>query len=69
MATITLKNASQVNIHGHRPGDVFTIEVDKAGIPTELLWRKRLKDEQNYNLGDIVRVSPAATTPIKKEDK
>ena len=57
MATITLKNASAVSIHGKRPGDVFDIEVDKDGVPMELLWRKRLKDEQEHKLGDIVIVT------------
>jgi hypothetical protein len=64
MATLTLKNASSVNIHGKRPGDEFEIETDDEGTPLDLLWRKRLKDERDFSLGDIIVVA----TSNEKED-
>lgn len=56
MPLLKLKNASPVTIHGKRAGEVFTIVVDDDGVPLDLVWRKRLRDEARLRLGHIVPV-------------
>jgi hypothetical protein len=61
MPTIALKNASPVTIHGKRPGQVFHVDVDASGTPLDVLWQRRLLDEQLYRSGHIV---PAPVKPV-----
>ena len=53
--TLLLKNASRVVIHGKRPGETFRVACDAEGVPLDQLWRRRLRDEERYGTGHIVR--------------
>lgn len=75
MPTLTLKITGDTPVHGKKPGDTFDIETDADGIPTDILWRKRLSDEVKFKTG-VVSVltqpapqSPASTSTPKKEQK
>lgn len=65
MKTITLKIIGPTTLHGHKPGDVFEVPVDADGVPTDLLWRRRLADEKKFNVGVVSVVTgsePASVT-------
>lgn len=60
-----LKIIGTASVHGRKPGDVFDIETDADGMPTSVLWRKRLSDEAKFKTGavEIVKDEPAVTAP------
>jgi hypothetical protein len=71
MPKIKLTNASDVIIHGKRPGDTWLTETDADGVVLDPLWRKRLKDEENFGVGAIIKVVPevpAATQPVAESN-
>ena len=42
--TARLRICGPVSIHGQKPGQDFEVPADTAGVPLDLLWRKRLAD-------------------------
>jgi len=60
MPKLTLKNIGQVALGGKRPGEQFAIDCDEDGVPTDIYWRRRLRDEEVHNCGVIVVVASPA---------
>jgi hypothetical protein len=44
MPKAVIENKSSVNLHGLRPGEKKTIEVDKNNTPLDKEWRRRIRD-------------------------
>lgn len=68
MPKIRIKNTATVPLNGKRPGEVFYIDVDDDGVPLELFWRKRFRDqdvERGYLTLLDPPVKPAAVVPDK----
>lgn len=67
MAKITIKNNSPVTIHGLKPGNSMSIEVDRDGIPFSRNWRRRLADSPID--GAITIVKPEKEKKTSKTEK
>lgn len=52
-----------VSLGGKRPGEVFTLKCDDAGVPLEAYWRRRLNDEALYGCGAVARHQPGQSVP------
>lgn len=60
---------ANLNVHGKKPGDEFTIETDSSGIPLEQKWRNRLKDTKMDGCITILKQKSEAKTEKKGRDK
>ncbi len=52
---------------GYEAGRVVTVQVDRAGVPLEKFWRRRLKDAEIDNCVEKVKATPAK--PKQEQDK
>lgn len=68
MAKVAIKNNSPVTIHGLKPGNTMTIEVDRKGKPLDRNWRRRLADSPiDGAITVVVQAEPQKKKPSKKE--
>lgn len=67
MTTKRLKITGSLPIHGKKPGDEFEIEVDADGIPLDILWRKRLADEERHKVGAVAVITSSTPTHTGQE--
>jgi hypothetical protein len=58
MPKLKLTITGPAAIGGKNPGDVFNIEADEDGVPLDIFWRRRLRDEDLYAPGAVARVLP-----------
>lgn len=63
--TIDLKVMTGFPLHGVKPGNVVSVEVDKDGMPFDRKWRKRLIDSKIDGCVEIVK---SKTTTKKDKD-
>ena len=53
MSMLKLKISGQVPLGGKRPGEIFMLEMDDEGLPTDQYWRRRLNEEDKYHVGAL----------------
>lgn len=58
---IRLKNIGSLPLHGKMPGEVWDVDTDNDGRPTDALWRKRLYDEEKHKVGVVAVVEGTST--------
>lgn len=58
MEEVIIKNNSNVAIHGLKPGATRKIDVDKNGVPLDVHWRRRLRDNAIDGAITIEKVAP-----------
>lgn len=58
---LRLRNIGAMVLHGRHPGEEWTVEAGDDGKAVNQLWRKRLADEERYNVGvlAILGMEPA----------
>ncbi len=66
--TKMIENKSVVPIHGLKPGAKIKIKVDRDGIPLDLNWRRRLRDNDG-NITVVEHGSVVSTTKYKKKEE
>lgn len=66
MATIRVRVHKQ--IFGHKPGDEVEIPVFEDGAPTQLFWRRRLRDAERDGCVSIVQPAKASKRSAPMED-
>lgn len=64
MSKAIIENLSGVTIHGLRPGEKLTIEVDRDGTPLDKNWRRRCSD---FKIDGAVSLSILAEPDSKKK--
>ena len=62
MPKVKIKNITEVEFHGLKPGETKTVETGFRGVLKDVNWRRRLRD----NDIEIVKVTKA---PKKTETK
>jgi len=65
MPKLTLKITGSVPLGGKRPGEQFLVDCNEEGAPTDIYWRRRLKDEDVHKCGAVaVIASPVVSTVV-----
>ena len=67
MNKLRLTIAGPVPIGGHQPGEEFTVPCDAKGVPTDVYWRRRLRDEMRHAIGAVLIVEEKKMATKKKE--
>jgi hypothetical protein len=62
---ITVKNTSNVTLHGVAAGDQTKVETDGQGIPLDPNWRRRIRDS---HIDGCVEVVKTKSSKKAKED-
>jgi len=55
-------------VSGYKKGDVVDIYVDSNDIPTDPFWRQRLKDAQQDNCCELVKVNKKSKKEVGNND-
>lgn len=66
--TIDLKVLTSFPLHGVKPNNTITVEVDKDGMPFNKNWRKRVIDSKLDGCVEIQKTSTTKATTKKDKD-